>query len=43
VVDEDDKVTGFNEKFVEMWRIPREVVPACCGAIFPFAAIWRFR
>jgi signal transduction histidine kinase/PAS domain-containing protein/ActR/RegA family two-component response regulator len=27
-VDKDYKVTGFNEKFFEMWRIPREVMAA---------------
>ena len=26
VTDGDGKVTGFNEKFVEMWRMPREVM-----------------
>ena len=26
VTDEAGRVTGFNEKFVEMWRIPREIM-----------------
>jgi signal transduction histidine kinase/CheY-like chemotaxis protein/PAS domain-containing protein len=26
VTDGDRRVTGFNEKFVEMWRVPREVM-----------------
>lgn len=26
VVDQDGKVTGFNEKFVEMWWMPREMM-----------------
>ena len=26
VTDGDGEVTGFNEKFVEMWRVPREVM-----------------
>jgi PAS domain S-box-containing protein len=26
VTDDDGTVTGFNEKFVQMWRIPREIL-----------------
>ncbi|MEY2489653.1 MAG: two-component system, chemotaxis family, CheB/CheR fusion protein [Verrucomicrobiota bacterium] len=28
VTDGDGKITGFNEKYVEMWRLPRELMDA---------------
>lgn len=42
VTDRQGNVTGFNEKYVEMWRMPRELVDAADGEAVRVAAGQQF-